>query len=156
MDVLGLFSTVYCCGCCFYHCIEEFCALCCRCGEAICCRYQCVDEGLVANYCTVAKALFAGVLYTLNCCLENICKALEVYFVLTKGGLTCNLSSIEVMGRDVSIVSTHEACAAPAIRSIVDADYKIPVASTTVRYELKPHKVFLFDYETEERIYFEV
>ena len=80
----------------------------------------------------------------------------EGFIPSPKGGLTCNLSSIEVMGRDVSIVSTHEACAAPAIRSIVDADYKIPVASTTVRYELKPHKVFLFDYETEERIYFEV
>jgi multiple sugar transport system ATP-binding protein len=55
--------------------------------------------------------------------------------------------------RDVSIVSTHDASLNPTIRSIVDADYKIS-AGTTVSFMLKPHKVFLFDSETENRIYF--
>ena len=39
------------------------------------------------------------------------------------------------------------------IRSIVDADTKI-AAAETVRFSLKPHKVFLFNVETEERIRF--
>ena len=68
------------------------------------------------------------------------------------GALKCEMSSVEVMGRDVSIVSTHPASLNPVIRSIVDADYKVGVG--TVAYSLKPHKVFLFNHETDERIYF--
>ena len=70
------------------------------------------------------------------------------------GKLTCKVSNVEVMGRDVSIVSTNDAMLTPTIRSIVDADYKIDAAAETVSYNLKPHKVFLFDNETEGRIYF--
>ncbi len=72
------------------------------------------------------------------------------------GPLVCELSNVEVMGRDVSIVSRHEASLNPIIRSIVDADIKIDATNTNVAYALKPHKVFLFDAETEERIPFEV
>ena len=72
-----------------------------------------------------------------------------------KGALVCNLSNVEVMGRDVSIVSTHAASANPTIRSIIDAD-DTPAAGKTVSYSLKPHKVFLFGREDEKRIYFEV
>ena len=72
------------------------------------------------------------------------------------GALTCKLNSVEVMGRDVSVVSTNEASLNPSIRSIVDADYKISSASEFVKYRLKPHKVFLFNAENEERIRFEV
>ncbi len=72
------------------------------------------------------------------------------------GAFVCNLSSIEVMGRDVSIVSTHSASLNPLIRSIVDADDAKHVSGTTVAYNLKSHKVFLFNKETENRIYFEV
>ena len=60
------------------------------------------------------------------------------------------------MGRDVSVVSTNEASLNPSIRSIVDADYKISSESEFVKYRLKPHKVFLFNAENEERIRFEV
>ncbi len=74
-----------------------------------------------------------------------------------EGAMTCNLSSVEVMGRDVSIVSTHSASLNPLVRSITDADAAASVSGTTVRYNLKPHKVFLFDKQPEEnRIYFEV
>ena len=72
------------------------------------------------------------------------------------GPLTCDLSSVEVMGRDVSIVSTHESSINPVIRSIINADNKVDVGSATVSYSLKPHKVFIFNKQTEERIYFEV
>jgi multiple sugar transport system ATP-binding protein len=73
-----------------------------------------------------------------------------------EGPLCCNLSNVEVMGRDVSIVSTHNASANPVIRSIINADNKLNFASETVRYSLKPHKVFLFNKQTEERIRCEV
>ena len=68
----------------------------------------------------------------------------------------CKLSSVEVMGRDVSVVSTSEASLSPVIRSIINADNKVNTESETVSYSLKRHKVFIFDKETEERIYFEV
>ncbi|MBQ9070754.1 MAG: ABC transporter ATP-binding protein [Clostridia bacterium] len=70
------------------------------------------------------------------------------------GALTCKLSNVEVMGRDVSIVSSNKAMLSQTIRSIVDADYKISVGAEYVKFNLKPHKVFLFDEYTEERIYF--
>ena len=72
------------------------------------------------------------------------------------GGLCCALNNVEVMGRDVSVVSTHPAAATPVIRSIIDADNKLNIGATEVRFALKAHKVFLFNKETEERIYFEV
>ena len=78
-------------------------------------------------------------------------------FVLDANGtLTCHVNGIEVMGRDVSIVSTHEHSLNPVIRSIINSDANINAADTEVSYSLKPHKVFIFDKETEERIYFEV
>ena len=72
------------------------------------------------------------------------------------GVLESKLNNVEVMGRDVSIVSTNPASLNPVVRSIVDADYRIDRDASTVRFNLKPHKVFLFDKETEERIYFEI
>ena len=72
------------------------------------------------------------------------------------GAFECQLSNVEVMGRDVSVVSTNEASQNPFIRSIVDADYKIDKNEKTIKFDLKPHKVFLFDAKTEERIKFEV
>jgi len=72
------------------------------------------------------------------------------------GPMQCRLSNVEVMGRDVSIVSTHPASANPDIRSIINADNKVDTSSEIVRYSIKPHKLFLFNKETEERIYFEV
>ena len=70
------------------------------------------------------------------------------------GPMICDLSNVEIMGRDVSVVSKHAAALNPQIRSIVDADSNISVGDATVRFTLKPHKVFLFDIETEERIRF--
>ncbi len=78
-------------------------------------------------------------------------------FVLDeKGPFQCKLSNVEVMGRDVSIVSTNDASVNPVVRSIINADNKVDTSKQIVRYSIKPHKFFLFDKETEERIYFEV
>ena len=68
------------------------------------------------------------------------------------GALSCRLSNVEVMGRDVSVVCTHEASENPIIRAIVDADFGANLKGDTVRFSLKPHKVFLFNAEDETRI----
>ena len=76
-------------------------------------------------------------------------------FVLDEnGGLTCKLSGVEVMGRDVSIVSENAASQNPVVRSIINADNKVDVTAENVKFALKAHKVFIFNKETEERIYF--
>ncbi len=72
------------------------------------------------------------------------------------GPLTCALNNVEIMGRDVSVVCTNEASLNPVIRAIINADNKVDIASGTVNYTLKPHKVYLFNKETEERIRYEV
>ena len=79
-------------------------------------------------------------------------------FVLAKGdaGVLHNrLVNVEVMGRDVSIISGNDACLSEAktLRSIIDADDRANIGEGTVSFNLKKNKVFLFDKETEERIY---
>ncbi len=79
----------------------------------------------------------------------------EGFIPQADGPLCCNLSSIEVMGRDVSVVSTHDASLNPVIRSIINADYTINAGAAQVRYAIKPNKLFIFSKETEDRIYLE-
>ena len=80
----------------------------------------------------------------------------EGFEVDPNGKLHCKLNNVEVMGRDVSVVCTNESSQNPVIRAIVDADNKIDITAGTIAYSLKAHKVFIFNKETEERIYFEV
>ena len=80
----------------------------------------------------------------------------EGFVVDGNGPLCCELSSVEVMGRDVSIVSKHESSLNPVIRSIINSDAGLNVAGAVVNYSLKPNKVFLFSKESENRLYFEV
>ncbi len=81
----------------------------------------------------------------------------EGFIPEANGKLHCALKGVEVMGRDISILSTNGASQNPVIRSIVSADSQsdINVTAKTVAFSLKAHKVFLFDHETEERIAFE-
>ena len=76
-------------------------------------------------------------------------------FVLDENGpLCCKLNRVEVMGRDISVVSTHSACDSPAIRSIISAENKVDMESDTVRFSVKPAKVLVFNKETEKRVYY--
>ena len=76
-------------------------------------------------------------------------------FVLEQNGpLVCKLNNVEVMGRDMSVVCEHTSSANPVVRAIVNSDSKVDLSSATVAYSLKPHKVFVFDAQTEERIRF--
>ena len=69
------------------------------------------------------------------------------------GALACQLERVEVMGRDHSVVVTHEASENTSVRAILSADASVDISSAEVRFALKANKVFLFDAETEERIY---
>lgn len=77
----------------------------------------------------------------------------EGFILKADGPMVCNFQNVEVMGRDVSVVATHEASDNPLVRAIIDADNVIDTTSKTIRFALKSNKVFIFNWETEERIY---
>jgi len=79
----------------------------------------------------------------------------EGFHLDPNGTLCCKPVNVEVMGRDVSIVSTHDASLNPFVRSIINADHRYDIGDS-VRYTIKPHKIFLFGKESEERIRIEV
>ena len=74
-------------------------------------------------------------------------------FVLDKQGvLSCDLSRVEVMGRDVSVVCTHPDCENDAIRAIISADNLVDTASGTVRFHIKPNKLDIYGWNDQLRI----
>lgn len=66
--------------------------------------------------------------------------------------LTVQVNQIITQGKDKSLVATHKDLLGEEIRIIVDSD--VPVNTGDMTLSVKLNKVFLFDYETEERIYF--
>ena len=76
-------------------------------------------------------------------------------FVLDETGpLVCKLDEVEVMGRDITVVSKHDLCENVEIRSIISSENMSEVSGEEVRFTLKPKKVHIFDKVTEERIRF--
>jgi multiple sugar transport system ATP-binding protein len=74
-------------------------------------------------------------------------------FVLREDGpLQCALNGVEVMGRDIIVVSHHDACENTVIRSILSTSQRVDASGATVQFALLPDKVFLFDRTTGERI----
>ena len=79
----------------------------------------------------------------------------EGFILQENGPLSCKLDEVEVMGRDITVVSVHEECENTDIRSIIDAEKAAHVTGDRVRFALKPAKVLLFHKDNQERIYFE-
>ena len=77
----------------------------------------------------------------------------EGFLLKAHGALTCNFSSVEVMGRDISVVSTHPCSQNATIRAIISGETPV-TAGKTVRFDLKKNKVFLFSKEDGTRIFF--
>ncbi len=74
-------------------------------------------------------------------------------FILDPYGPLClKTEGIDVMGRDISVISSHADSLSPSIRSIISAEQKNEVGVDEVRFSVKPYKTFIFDGETEERI----
>ena len=76
----------------------------------------------------------------------------EGFLLSPEGTLPCSLKGIEVMGRDVSILAAHPALETGTLRAIVGAEEGLSTTGATVRFALKPAKVFLFDRESGRRI----
>ena len=77
----------------------------------------------------------------------------EGFLLREDGPLYLDLVRVEVMGRDISVVSTSEVSINPTVRSIIDAEMRLKVKEEKVHFALRPSKVLLFHKETEERIY---
>ena len=68
-----------------------------------------------------------------------------------KDVLHADCEMIQVMGRDISVVAKNELCTKPTFKAIISADDKVNPGR--VAFKVKPHKIFIFDSETDERIY---
>lgn len=74
-------------------------------------------------------------------------------FVLQENGpLCCKMERVEVMGRDITVLASHEACTQPTIRAIISSEEQISVTAEQIHFAVKPGKIFLFSKETEERL----
>lgn len=88
----------------------------------------------------------------------------EGFILNEEGPFRCDLNRVEVMGRDISVVSTNKECLNAVVRSIIGTETKADIdididnaaKSGIATFFLIPHKVFLFDRETEKRIDAEV
>ena len=68
-----------------------------------------------------------------------------------KDVLHAECEMIQVMGRDISVVAKNEFCTKPTFKAIISADDKVNPGKVALK--VKPHKIFIFDSETDERIY---
>lgn len=77
-------------------------------------------------------------------------------FELTEAGrFTCALNRVEVMGRDISVVCRHEAFTGTSLRAIIRSENLTQLNASAARFDLLPHKVFLFAKEDGSRICFD-
>ena len=68
------------------------------------------------------------------------------------GPFRCGLNRMEVMGRDVSFLCTHDGCQAETFRAIRQSDGTEGSHGQSVSFRLKPGKVLLFAPETGARL----
>ena len=66
-------------------------------------------------------------------------------------GLHCDVEMIQILGRDVSIVAKNEHCTKPTFKVIISAEDQ--TKDTKLCLAIKKNKMFVFDGETEQRIY---
>ena len=66
-------------------------------------------------------------------------------------GLRCDVEMIQVLGRDISIVAKNDSCTKPTFKVIISAEDQ--TAETKLCLSIKKNKMFVFDGETEQRIY---
>ena len=81
-----------------------------------------------------------------------VCIRPEGFIYDENGVLSLKLQNIEVMGRDKSVVSTHENSVKPTIRSIIPSEVVLPNDKNVFKFNIKPNKVFLFNRDSEMRL----
>ena len=84
---------------------------------------------------------------------QEVCVGIrpEGFEVAKDGPFKVEAINIETLGRDISIVATHEKSERPLVKIIIDADTDVKPGPVSLK--VKPHKCFIFNKETEERIY---
>ncbi len=75
----------------------------------------------------------------------------EGFEVSKNGALHLECKYIETLGRDITVCAAHPLSERPIVKVIVDADNKIEPG--VVALNVKSHKCFIFNKETEERIW---
>ena len=80
----------------------------------------------------------------------------EGFILDENGSFGSNLDRVEVMGRDLSIISNNPASLTGSTKSIIVSDFDSLPKDPIVRFSLRPRKVLLFSEETEERVRFSV
>ncbi len=78
----------------------------------------------------------------------------EGFTVQDDGPLSCRLDRLEVMGRDLSVISENPACEAAKVRSIIPAETLVDTRQQDVHFAIKPNKIFLFEKESGRRLPF--
>jgi len=68
------------------------------------------------------------------------------------GPFSLGVKRVEVMGRDVSIVLSHETAGDAVLRAIIDSTQDVQTQDGKMRFSLKAGKVHLFDPKTQARI----
>ena len=65
---------------------------------------------------------------------------------------SADMEMVQVLGRDISIIAKNSACTKPTFKVIVAAEEI--TNDKQLALKVKENKLFIFDHETEERIYF--
>lgn len=65
--------------------------------------------------------------------------------------LACDVDQIQILGRDISIVAKNEHCTKPTLKAIVSNENT--TFSGKIKLGIKQSKIYIFDAETEDRIY---
>ena len=82
----------------------------------------------------------------------------EEYVVMTDSAILSNIDLEHVLkthiesGRDITVVCDHKCTENPAVRAIIRAENKVDTSCPTVKFNLNPGKVFLFDPQTGKRL----
>jgi multiple sugar transport system ATP-binding protein len=68
-------------------------------------------------------------------------------------GLTAEIEMVQVLGRDLYIVAKNENCHKPTFKVVISAEEQLQTGK--IRLQVKKSKFYIFDKETQERIYLE-
>ena len=71
----------------------------------------------------------------------------------SKRVLTLQVKAIETMGRDMSLICSHPMLEGEVVKAIIDSELKVNLGD--MKFGIRPSKIFVFDGQTEERIYLE-
>lgn len=68
-------------------------------------------------------------------------------------GLTADIDMVQVLGRDLYIIAKNKNCHKPTFKVIISSEEQLKTGK--IRLKLNKNKFFIFDKETQERIYLE-